>query len=63
MDKRIRYILNSGLIYMHGRDCHFRPIIIVEGEKASILMDEKGYTFNEISQALLSELYTNSWPN
>ena len=53
MDKRIRYILNSGLIYMHGRDCHFRPIIVVEAEKASILMDEKGYTFDEISQALL----------
>lgn len=53
IDKRIRYILNSGLIYMHGRDCHFRPIIIVEADKANELMDKLGYTFYEISQALL----------
>ena len=53
IDRRIRYILNSGLIYMHGRDCHFRPILVVEAEKASILMNKKGYTFDEISQALL----------
>ena len=53
VDKRIRYILNSGLIYMHGRDCHFRPILVVEAEKANELMDKLGYTFDEISQTLL----------
>ena len=53
INRRIRYILNSGLIYMHGRDCHFRPIIVVEAEKANELMDQLGYTFDEISQALL----------
>ena len=53
IDRRIRYILNSGLIYMHGRDCHFRPIIVVEAEKANELMDKMGYTFEELSQALL----------
>ena len=53
IDRRIKYILNSGLIYMHGRDCHFRPIIVVEAEKANELMDKMGYTFEELSQALL----------
>ena len=53
IDRRIKYILNSGLIYMHGRDCHFRPILVVEAEKANELMDKMGYTFDEISQALL----------
>ena len=53
IDRRIRYILNSGLIYMHGRDCHFRPIIVVEADRANELMDKLGYTFDEISQALL----------
>ena len=38
---------------MHGRDCHFRPIIVVEAEKANELMDKMGYTFEELSQALL----------
>ena len=52
IDRRIKYILNSGLIYMHGRDCHFRPIIVVEAEKANELMDKMGYTFEELSQAL-----------
>ena len=53
IDRRIRYILNSGLVYMHGRDCHFRPIIVVEAERAIELMDKMGYTFEELSQALL----------
>ena len=30
IDKRIRFILNYGFLYMYGRDVHFRPIIIVE---------------------------------
>ena len=53
IDRRIKYILNSGLIYMHGRDCHFRPIIVVEAEKANELLDKLGYTLDEIIQALL----------
>ena len=44
IDRRIKYILNSGLIYMHGRDCHFRPIIVVEAEKANELMDKSYFT-------------------
>ena len=53
IDKRIRYILNSGFIYMHGRDTHFRPIIIIEVYKSIELMDKLEYTFEEITQAIL----------
>ena len=53
IDQRIRYILNSGLIYMHGRDCHFRPIIVVEAEKANDLLDKLEYTLEEILTTLV----------
>jgi hypothetical protein len=53
IDNRMRFILNYGLIYMHGRDTHFRPILIVEVIKASELMDKLGFSFEEISQSIL----------
>ena len=53
IDKRIRYILNYGFIYMHGRDTHFRPILIIEVGRAIELMDTLDYTFEEVSQAIL----------
>ena len=53
IDKRIRFILNYGFIYMYGRDMHFRPIIIVEVKKSSELLDKLGYTFEELSQSML----------
>jgi hypothetical protein len=53
IDKRIRFILNYGFIYMYGRDCHFRPIINVEMKRAIELMDKLDYTFEEVSQAIL----------
>ena len=53
IDKRIRYILNSGFIYMYGRDTHFRPILIIEVDKSIKLMDELDYTFEEITQTIL----------
>jgi len=53
IDKRIRFILNFGFIYMYGRDCHFRPIINVEMKRAIELMDKLDYTFEEVSQAIL----------
>jgi hypothetical protein len=53
IDKRIRYILNYGFIYMHGRDTHFRPILIIEVKRAIELMDKLDYTFEEISQSIL----------
>ena len=53
IDKRIRFILNCGFIYMFGRDTHFRPILIIEVRRAIELMDKMGYTFEEISQSIL----------
>jgi hypothetical protein len=53
IDKRIRFILNYGFIYMYGRDMHFRPIIVVEVKKSSELLDKLGYSFEELSQSML----------
>jgi len=53
IDKRMRFILNYGFLYMYGRDVHFRPIIIVEGNRANELLDKLGYTFDELSQSIL----------
>lgn len=53
IDKRIRFILNYGFIYMHGRDTHFRPIIIIEIMKANELIEKHGYKFEEITQATI----------
>ena len=53
IDKRIRFILNYGFLYMYGRDVHFRPIIVVEVKKSSELLDKLKYTFDELSQAMI----------
>ena len=53
IDKRIRFILNYGFLYMYGRDVHFRPIIIVEVKKSCELLDKLGYTFEELNQTML----------
>ena len=53
IDKRIRFILNYGFIYMYGRDMHFRPVIIVEVNKSCELMDKLKYTFEELNQAMI----------
>ena len=53
IDKRIRFILNYGFIYMYGRDTHFRPVLIIEAKRGVELMDKMGYTFEEISQTIL----------
>ena len=53
IDKRIRFILNYGFIYMYGRDMHFRPVIIVEVSKSCELMDKLKYTFEELNQAMI----------
>ena len=53
IDKRIRFILNYGFIYMYGRDMHFRPVIIVEVNKSCELMDKLKYTFDELNQAMI----------
>jgi hypothetical protein len=53
IDKRIRFILNYGFLYMYGRDVHFRPIIVVEVKRSCELLDKLSYTFEELNQAML----------
>ena len=53
IDKRIRFILNYGFLYMYGRDVHFRPIIIIEVSKSSELLDKLKYSFDELKQAMI----------
>ena len=38
---------------MYGRDVHFRPIIIVEVNKSSELLDKLKYSFDELQQAMI----------
>ena len=49
---RIKYILNSGLMYLCGKDKKFRPIIIIQAKKTSNLLSEE-YEIEEIQEAII----------
>lgn len=51
MDKKIITLANSGFLYIFGRDCHFRPIMIVEAEIAVNLLNG-GYSVDELEQSI-----------
>lgn len=51
INEKVYEILNSGLIYMHGRDNHFRPIIVVKVEK--YLQLNRKYTLEEFINATI----------
>ena len=53
IDLKTKEILNSGLIYMYGRDKHYRPILIIEANKNSELIDKKKLTLEDISKAII----------
>ena len=53
IDRRIRFVLNYGFLYMYGRDTHFRPIIVVEVKKSFDLLDKLKYSFEELSQGMI----------
>ncbi len=52
INDRIKYILNSGLMFLCGKDKRFRPVIICEAKKCSILLGEK-YEIEEIQEAII----------
>ena len=52
VNNRIRYILNSGVLYMYGRDNHFRPIIIIEVKRTDIL-EKEGFKLNELCECIV----------
>ena len=45
----IIYLLNSGFLYIHGRDCHFRPIIVVSIKMLKVILSQN-YTFDDINK-------------
>ena len=52
INDRIIKLLNSGYIYMYGRDHHFRPILVLELVKVADLVEKEGYTLEEINMSL-----------
>ena len=52
VNNRIRYILNSGVLYMYGRDNHFRPIIIIEVKRTDIL-EKEGFKIEELCECIV----------
>ena len=49
---KIITLLNSGFMYVHGRDHHFRPIIIVSIKIIKKLLSED-YSFDDINQSII----------
>lgn len=49
--KTINEILNIGFVYVHGRDHHFRPIIVMQIE--TYIKNKDKYSHNDWSKALL----------
>jgi hypothetical protein len=52
INDRIKYILNSGLMFLCGKDKRFRPVIICQAKKCSILLSEK-FQIEEIQEAII----------
>ncbi len=52
INDKIIHLLNSGFLYVHGRDRHFRPIIIVSVKMVKVIISQN-YTFDDISQAII----------
>lgn len=53
INEKIISLLNSGFLYVYGRDHHFRPIIIVSIKTCVKLISKKEYVFEDISEAIL----------
>ena len=52
INNTIIYLLNSGFMYVHGRDYHFRPIIVVSIKMVKKLLSEN-YTFDDINRTII----------
>ena len=52
-DKTI-YLLNSGFMYVHGRDHHFRPVIFCTIKKVkNLLATDDSYDFEDINRSII----------
>ena len=52
INNKIITLLNSGFMYVYGRDHHFRPIIIVSIKMIKNVIHQK-YTFEEINESIV----------
>ena len=52
INNTIIYLLNSGFMYVHGRDYHFRPIIVVSIKMLKTVLSQN-YTFDDINKAII----------
>ena len=53
INQKIISLLNSGFLYLFGRDHHFRPILVVSIKECSNLIIKKGYSFDDINQSII----------
>ena len=53
INNKIISILNSGFLYVYGRDHHFRPIIIVSLKTCKNLVSSNNYTFEDINHSII----------
>ena len=53
INEKIISLLNSGFLYVYGRDHHFRPIIIVSIKTCTNLISQKKYAFEDISESII----------
>ena len=53
INNNIISILNSGFLYVYGRDHHFRPIIVVSIKTISNLISKKVYQYEDINQSII----------
>ena len=52
INNTIIYLLNSGFMYVHGRDCHFRPIIVVSIKMIKKILSQN-YSFDDINRSII----------
>ena len=52
INDKIIDLLNSGLMYVHGRDHHFRPVIFVQIKKVKTLLNDN-YNFYDLNQSII----------
>ena len=51
-DKTIS-LLNSGFLYVYGRDHHFRPILVCSIKTCTVLAEQNLYSFEDISNSII----------
>jgi len=53
INDKIISLLNSGFLYVYGRDHHFRPIIVCSIKACTSLAEQKLYSFEDINNSII----------